>query len=126
LANSAFGGMNLPKQDQIHDECMEKIFLSTASNICVPNQGCTVRTITPYMSFKNSKLKSRYVFLIRVQHFRLNTDPDPMRIQGFDDQKFERIYRKFFRAINASQGLHKGRSSYRKTCLKKIILGRKK
>jgi hypothetical protein len=22
---------------------------------------------------------------IRIQHFRLNTDPDPIRVQGFDD-----------------------------------------
>jgi hypothetical protein len=24
---------------------------------------------------------------IRIQHFKLKTDPDPTRIQGFDDQK---------------------------------------
>jgi hypothetical protein len=32
---------------------------------------------------------------IRIQHFRLNADPfpDPIRIQGFDDQKFVKIYR---------------------------------
>jgi hypothetical protein len=24
---------------------------------------------------------------IRIQHFGLNTDPDPIRIQGFNDQK---------------------------------------
>jgi hypothetical protein len=31
---------------------------------------------------------------IRIQHFMLNTDPDldPIRIQGFDDQKLEKIY----------------------------------
>ncbi len=30
---------------------------------------------------------------IRIQHFRLNTepDPDPTRIQGFDDQKLEKF-----------------------------------
>jgi hypothetical protein len=27
---------------------------------------------------------------IRIQHFRLNTDPDPIRIQDFDDQKLEK------------------------------------
>jgi hypothetical protein len=27
---------------------------------------------------------------IRILHFRLNTDPDPFRIQGFDDQKLEK------------------------------------
>ncbi len=29
---------------------------------------------------------------IRIQHFRLNTDPDPIRIQGFDGQKLKKIY----------------------------------
>ncbi len=31
---------------------------------------------------------------IQIQHFRLNTNPDadPVRIQGFDDQKFTKIY----------------------------------
>jgi hypothetical protein len=30
---------------------------------------------------------------IRIQHFRLNTDPDPdpLRIQGFDDQKLKKF-----------------------------------
>jgi hypothetical protein len=34
------------------------------------------------------------VFRIRIQHFRLNTgtDPDPIRIQGFDGQKLKIIY----------------------------------
>jgi hypothetical protein len=27
------------------------------------------------------------IHLIRIRHFRLNTDPDPIRIQGFYDQK---------------------------------------
>ncbi len=26
----------------------------------------------------------------RIQHFRLNTDLDPIRIQGIDDQKLEK------------------------------------
>ncbi len=31
---------------------------------------------------------------IRILHFRLKTDPDtePIRIQGFDDQKLKKIY----------------------------------
>jgi hypothetical protein len=31
-----------------------------------------------------------HIHFIRIQHFRLNTDPDPdpIRIQGFNDQKF--------------------------------------
>jgi hypothetical protein len=36
---------------------------------------------------------------IRIQHFRLNTDPDPglIRIHGVDDKKVEKIYSsKFF------------------------------
>ncbi len=31
---------------------------------------------------------------IRIQHFKLNTDPDPdsVRIEGFDNQKCKKIY----------------------------------
>ncbi len=39
-------------------------------------------------------LRIRIHFIrIRIQHFRLNTDtdPDPIRIQGFNDQKFKKI-----------------------------------
>jgi hypothetical protein len=28
-----------------------------------------------------------HLIQIRIQNFSLNTDPDPIRIQGFDDQK---------------------------------------
>jgi hypothetical protein len=31
-----------------------------------------------------------HLIRIRIQHFGLNTDPDPMRIQGFYDQKLEK------------------------------------
>ncbi len=48
---------------------------------------------------------------IRIQHFRLNTDPDPIRIQGFDDQKLKKIYswKKNWSqtTIYLSLGLHK-------------------
>jgi hypothetical protein len=38
-------------------------------------------------------LRIRIHFIrIRIQHFRLNTDPDPIRIQAFNDQKFKKIY----------------------------------
>jgi hypothetical protein len=30
---------------------------------------------------------------IRIKHFWLNTHPYPIQIQGFDDQKWEKIYR---------------------------------
>ena len=39
-------------------------------------------------------LRIRIHFIrIRIQHFRLNTDPDPIRIriQGFNDQKLKKI-----------------------------------
>ncbi len=34
-----------------------------------------------------------HLIRIRIQNFRLNTDPDPdpIRIHGFDDQKFKKI-----------------------------------
>jgi hypothetical protein len=33
-----------------------------------------------------------HLIRIHIQHFRLNTDPDPIRIQGFNDQKLNKIY----------------------------------
>ncbi len=30
------------------------------------------------------------IHLFQIRHFRLNTDPDPIRIQGFDDRKIGR------------------------------------
>jgi hypothetical protein len=44
---------------------------------------------------KNTGLRIRIHFIrIRIQHFRMNTnpdlDPDPIRIQGFNDQKLEK------------------------------------
>jgi hypothetical protein len=32
-----------------------------------------------------------HLIWIRIHHFRLNTDPDPIRIQGSDDQKLEKF-----------------------------------
>jgi hypothetical protein len=34
------------------------------------------------------RISNRFI-RIRIQHFRLNTDPDPIRIQGFNDQKLK-------------------------------------
>jgi hypothetical protein len=50
---------------------------------------------------------------IRIQHFRLNTVP--IRIQSFDYQNFEKIYCWNFFYIYLTQGLHKGRPSYRRS-----------
>ncbi len=63
---------------------------------------------------------------MRIQHFRLNTDPVPdlMRIQGFDNPKLDKIYicKKMFYIffllkieIYLSLGLRKGRPSYRRS-----------
>jgi hypothetical protein len=60
----------------------------------------------------------------RIQHFRLNTDtdPDPIRIQGFNDQKLKKFQLKkikFFvgskTTIYLSLGLHKERPSDRRS-----------
>ncbi len=49
------------------------------------------RTLVLCEVFMKAGLRIR-IHLIRIriqlQHFRLNTDPDPIRIQGFNDQKF--------------------------------------
>ncbi len=58
---------------------------------------------------------------IPIQHFRLNTvpDPDPIRIQGFnDDRKLKKICSWkliFFYQKLLSQGLHEGRPSYKRS-----------
>jgi hypothetical protein len=39
-----------------------------------------------YLGTHKPGLRIRIHF-IRIQHFRLNTDPDPIRIQSFKDQK---------------------------------------
>jgi hypothetical protein len=42
---------------------------------------------------KSAGLRIRiHVIRIRIQHFRLNTDPDPIRILGFNDQKLKKMY----------------------------------
>ncbi len=65
-----------------------------------------------------------HLIWIRIQHFRLNTDPDPdpIRILGFDDQNLKKNYSwkktKFSEpktTIYLSLGLHKGRPSYRRS-----------
>ncbi len=63
------------------------------------------------------------IHFIRIQHFRLNTNPDsdPIRIQGFNDQKLQKKFswkKKNFwpkTAIYLSLGLHKVRPSYRRS-----------
>jgi hypothetical protein len=46
--------------------------------------------------YKSSPVFRNRIHRIRIwiQHFRLNTDPDPdlIRIQGFDDQKMEKKF----------------------------------
>ncbi len=65
-----------------------------------------------------------HLIRIRIQHFRLNTDPvpDPIRIQGFWWQKIWKNLQpkkmNFFLSnttLYLSQGLHKGRPSYKKS-----------
>ena len=41
--------------------------------------------------FVHGEIRYGTEFQIRIQHFRLNTDPDPIRIQGFDDQELKKI-----------------------------------
>jgi hypothetical protein len=63
-----------------------------------------------------------HLIRFRIQRFRLNTDPDPIRIQGFDDPKLIEIYnwkkKKFFGSkttIYLSLDFRKGRPSYRRS-----------
>jgi hypothetical protein len=76
-------------------------------------------------------LRIRIHFIrIRIRHFRLNryrsrsnTDPNPIRIQGFNDQKLKRITAEkknliLFGSkttIYLSLGLHKEHPSYRRS-----------
>jgi hypothetical protein len=55
------------------------------------NWGFTIKPIS--LLNLRSGLRIRIHFIrIRIQRFRLNTDPDPVRIQGFNDQKLKKIY----------------------------------
>ncbi len=54
-----------------------------------------------------------YWFRIRIHHFRLKTDPDPIQIQGFVGKNLIFFWSKI--AIYLSVGLHKGRPSYRRS-----------
>jgi hypothetical protein len=47
----------------------------------------------------------------------LNSDPDPILIQGFDDKKLGKIYKSFLSktTIYLFLGLHKGCPSYRRS-----------
>jgi hypothetical protein len=63
-----------------------------------------------------------HLIRIRIQHFRLNTDPDPIRIQGFDGKNLKKFTAgkkfNFFGSkttVNLSLGLQKGFPSYRRT-----------
>jgi hypothetical protein len=54
---------------------------------------CLTETPKEMRARKKAGLRIRIHFIrirILIQHFRLNTDPDPkpIRIQGFNDQKF--------------------------------------
>jgi hypothetical protein len=68
-----------------------------------------------------------HLIRIRIQHFWLNTDrdPDPIRIQGFYDQKFkkfaaEKKFNFFYQTtIYLSLGFHKERPCYRRSLVVK-------
>jgi hypothetical protein len=60
-----------------------------------------------------------------MQHFRLNTDPDPIRIRGSDDHELEKFTAKIFffiskTTIYLSLGLQKGRPSYSRSPQKRL------
>ncbi len=47
--------------------------------------------------WKDSVFRIRiHLIRFRIQRFRLKTDPDPIRIKGFDDQKFKNLQLEFF------------------------------
>jgi hypothetical protein len=64
-------------------------------------------------------IKKRHRSDPRIQHFKLNTDPDPIRIQGFNDQKFKKITAKKIVGIKNYNlpipSLHKQRPSHRRS-----------
>jgi hypothetical protein len=46
--------------------------------------------VTPVLSGGVSDPNSLCRIRIRIQHCRMNTDPDPIQIQGFYDQKLKK------------------------------------
>jgi hypothetical protein len=72
--------------------CQERVreLRPGSSRLLSQNKYCLKCFFTPVPGF-GSGLRIRIHFIrIRIQHFRLNTDPDPIRIQGFYDQKWEK------------------------------------
>jgi hypothetical protein len=54
--------------------------------------GTCIYFLRPSLGEFLAGLRIRIHFIrIRIQHFRMNTDPDPIRIQGFNDQKLKKI-----------------------------------
>ncbi len=64
----------------------------TSSAAAVPG---TFRSglLSHHISGLDSSVSDPYSYLIkiRIQHFRVNTDPDPIRIQGFNGKKLKKI-----------------------------------
>jgi hypothetical protein len=50
----------------------------------------TSKRHTRQVVFTGFRIRIRLI-QIRIQHFRLNTDPDPIRIQGLYDQNFNKF-----------------------------------
>jgi hypothetical protein len=86
-----------------------------ANNLCDTSLG-----ITPILDSKVSS-SAFQCFRIRIQHFGVNIDPDPIRIQGFNAQKnltnlqLEKKFIELKTTIYLSLGLYRGRPSYRRS-----------
>jgi hypothetical protein len=55
----------------------------------------------------------------RIHRLRLNTNPDPIRIQGFDDQKLKNLQMKFFSIYKSMPPLRKSKLQKQPLALKK-------
>jgi hypothetical protein len=65
-----------PKELQ-EDPTMHQLYMKTMVKLGRPPAGLRIRI---------------HFIRIWIQHFRLNTDPDPIQIQGFNDQKLKKNY----------------------------------
>ncbi len=65
-------------------------FSGQTNLISVFRQGFLLLRASNIVFFSGLRIRIHFI-RIRIQHFRLNTDPDPIRIQGFNDQKLKKI-----------------------------------
>jgi hypothetical protein len=90
---------NCPMVANMMSTCLQKILVERNPDGAVEYVKRTIsdllcnRIDISQLVITKAGLRFRIHFIrIRIQHFRLNTDPDPIRIQGFNVQKLKKKF----------------------------------